>query len=253
MIEQELEMTITNKKSLTITIAYDNHSHDQRLKSAWGFSALIERQGHTLLFDTGGDGSLFMENLQILGFLPSKIESVVLSHAHGDHTGGLNALLGEGSPPVVYLLPSFPQTFKHQVGRMAEVVEVTPRLSISEDIFTTGEMGHNIPEQALVIKTDQGLLVITGCAHPGIVEILARVREQFDEPVHLVLGGFHLRSKSKVEIDSILRDLRRLGIEKVGPCHCSGDLAIAMFAAEYRENFTQVGVGKILQVNATDL
>jgi 7,8-dihydropterin-6-yl-methyl-4-(beta-D-ribofuranosyl)aminobenzene 5'-phosphate synthase len=130
---------------------------------------------------------------------------------------------------------------------------VTPRLSISEDIFTTGEMGHNIPEQALVIKTDQGLLVITGCAHPGIVEILARVREQFDEPVHLVLGGFHLRSKSKVEIDSILRDLRRLGIEKVGPCHCSGDLAIAMFAAEYRENFTQVGVGKILQVNATDL
>ncbi|MFZ2097774.1 MAG: MBL fold metallo-hydrolase [Anaerolineales bacterium] len=244
-------MTVTDNKPLTISIVYDNHSYDQRLKSAWGFSALVEYRGHTLLFDTGGDGSLLMENLQILRILPSQVESVVLSHAHGDHTGGLNVLLGEESPPVVYLLPSFPQAFKQKVGRITEVIEVTPRLSIAEDIFTTGEIGHNVPEQALMIKTVLGLLVITGCAHPGIVEILGRVQEMFNNPVHLVLGGFHLGSKSKPEIGSILKNFRRMGVEKVGPCHCSGDLAMAMFAAEYGENFIQVGVGKILEVQAT--
>ena len=245
-------MTTIKPKPLIISIVFDNHPYDHRLKSAWGFSALVEYQGHMLLFDTGGDGALLMENLQILGIHPSQIEGVVLSHAHGDHTGGLKALLAEGQSPLVYLLPSFPQTFKHQVGRVTEVIDVTPRLSIYEDIFTTGEIEHNIPEQALVIKTDQGLLVITGCAHPGIVEILRRVRKLFDDPMHLVLGGFHLRSKSEIEIDSILEDFYHLGVEKVGPCHCSGDLAIAKFATEYRENFIQVGVGKILELKATN-
>ena len=250
---QHLPSRFADKQPLTITIVYDNHSYDQRLKPAWGFSAMIEHRGHKLLFDTGGDGALLMENMQILGIHPAQIESVVLSHAHGDHTGGLKALLGKGQSPVVYLLPSFPQTFKHQVGRITEVIEVAPRLSISEDIFTTGEIEYNIPEQALVIKTDQGLLVITGCAHPGIVEIIRRVRKLFDDPVHLVLGGFHLRSKSEIEIDSILEDFSHLGVEKAGPCHCSGDLAIAKFAAEYRENFIQVGVGKIIELKATSL
>jgi 7,8-dihydropterin-6-yl-methyl-4-(beta-D-ribofuranosyl)aminobenzene 5'-phosphate synthase len=250
---ERIEMTATNLKPLTISIVYDNHSYDPRLKSAWGFSALIEVQDHTLLFDTGGDGSLLTENLQILGFHLSQVESVVLSHAHGDHTGGLNALLSEGLPPKVYLLPSFPQAFKHQAGQISEVIEVTPRLPISEDIFTTGEIGYNIPEQAMVIKTDHELMVITGCAHPGIVEILKRVRKLFADPVHLVLGGFHLRRKSEAEINSILQDFYDLQVEKVGPCHCSGDLAITMFAAKYRENFIQVGVGKILEVKATNL
>ena len=79
-------------------------------------------------------------------------------------------------------------------------------ITIAEGLFTTGEMGRNIPEQSLVITTESGLVVITGCAHPGIVAIVEQARQMFEEPVRLVLGGFHLESKA--EIDAILRDFR---------------------------------------------
>jgi 7,8-dihydropterin-6-yl-methyl-4-(beta-D-ribofuranosyl)aminobenzene 5'-phosphate synthase len=247
IVEKALETPITATESLTITIIYDNNAYDERLKSAWGFSALVAYRDHTLLFDTGGDGPTLMENMRILGIDPTQIESVVLSHAHGDHTGGLSALMEYGARPIVYLPPSFSTTFKNQVVLITEMIEVTPGLSIAQGMFTTGEMGQSIPEQALIIQTDQGLVVITGCAHPGIVEIVEQARVMFAEPVRLVLGGFHLGSKSKAEIGAILRDFRRLGVEQVAPCHCTGERAIAMFAAEYGEDFIQAGVGRVLR------
>jgi 7,8-dihydropterin-6-yl-methyl-4-(beta-D-ribofuranosyl)aminobenzene 5'-phosphate synthase len=82
------------------------------------------------------------------------------------------------------------------------------------------------------------------------VMVLEHIRKMVDDPVYLVLGGFHLGSKSEAEIDSIMKDFRRIGVEQVGPCHCTGDIAIAMFATEYGENFIQTGVGKIIQLDA---
>ena len=246
--EEGSETAMPVTQPLTITIVYDNNAYDQRLKSAWGFSALVEYHDHTLLFDTGGDGFMLMENLRILETDPTQIESVVLSHAHGDHTGGLNSLLETGARPTVYLLSSFPSSFKRQVEGITQVVEVLPGQSIVEGILTTGEMARNIPEQALVIKTEPGLVIVTGCAHPGITAIIEQAREMFDEPVHLVLGGFHLGSKNKAEIASILKEFRRLEVEQVAPCHCTGELAIAMFAAEYGEDFIQAGVGKVIRL-----
>jgi 7,8-dihydropterin-6-yl-methyl-4-(beta-D-ribofuranosyl)aminobenzene 5'-phosphate synthase len=187
-----------------------------------------------------------MKNMRILGIDPTQIESVVLSHAHGDHTGGLGALLDAGARPVVYLPPSFSASFKRQVEQFTSIVEVSPGQSIVEGLFTTGEMGGSIREQALVIKTGSGLVIITGCAHPGIVAIVEQAREMFAEPVCLVLGGFHLGSKSIAEIDAILRDFRRLGVEQVAPCHCTGEHAISMFAAEYGDDFIRAGVGKLV-------
>lgn len=231
---------------LTITIVFDNNTYDQRLKSARGFSALVAYRDNTLLFDTGGDGQVLMDNMRNLGIDPTQIESVMLSHFHGDHTGGLGALLHAGARPTVYVLPSFSTSFIRQVVKTVEVIEVTPGLLIAEDQYTTGEMGLSIHEQALVIQTDQGLVIITGCAHPGIVEIVEQSRLMFDERVRLLLGGFHLGSKSKAEIETILRDFRRLGVEQVAPCHCTGEGAINMFAEEYGENFIRAGVGKVI-------
>lgn len=235
---------------LTITVVYDNNNFNQRLKTAWGFSALVEYYDHTLLFDTGGDGPTLIENMRVLGIEPRQIESVVLSHAHGDHTGGLNALLEFGAHPIVYLPPSFSASYKNQVRKTTKVIEVTPGLPIAEGIYTTGEMGRSISEQALIIQTDRGLVIITGCAHPGIVEIVEQARQMFDERVLLVLGGFHLGSKSQAEIDAILKDFRRLEVEQVAPCHCTGERAIAMFAAEYGEDFIQAGVGRVFRLDA---
>jgi 7,8-dihydropterin-6-yl-methyl-4-(beta-D-ribofuranosyl)aminobenzene 5'-phosphate synthase len=113
-------------------------------------------------------------------------------------------------------------------------------------------MGNGTSEQALVIQTDQGLLVITGCAHPGIVAIVEQAREMFDGPVRLVEGGFHLGSKSKAEIDSILKGFRRMGVQQVAPCHCTGERAITMFAAEYGEDFLPAGVGRVIRVDTAD-
>jgi 7,8-dihydropterin-6-yl-methyl-4-(beta-D-ribofuranosyl)aminobenzene 5'-phosphate synthase len=246
----ETPMPVT--QSLTIIIVYDNNAYDQRLKTAWGFSALVEYHDHTLLFDTGGDGAILIENMRILGIDPTQIESVVLSHAHGDHTGGLNDLLEAGARPTVYLLPSFSLSFKDQIERVTQVVVVSSGQSIAEGLLTTGEMGRNILEQALVIRTEPGLVVITGCAHPGVIAILEQALEMYDEPIRLVLGGFHLGSKSKAEIVSVLEDFRRIGVEHVAPCHCTGAQAISMFAAEYGEDFIQAGVGRVVRLDIAD-
>lgn len=234
---------------LKITIVYDNNPFDPRLKTAWGFSALVEYRGQVVLFDTGGDGQILLENMQTLEIDVGRIQSIVLSHVHEDHIGGLSAILNGGVQPPVYLLPSFSGTYKQQVGQMTQVIEVTPGQFIGDGILTTGEIAVNTPEQALVIRSGEGLVVITGCSHPGLVRIVERAIELTGDPVYLVLGGFHLGSKSESEISAILADFRRLEVQKVAPCHCTGEVAITMFAAEYGEAFIQAGVGTVITLD----
>lgn len=243
---KEIPMAVT--QPLTITVIYDNNRFDPRLSSAWGFSALVEYRQHTLLFDTGGDGKILMANIRLLGFDPAHIEGVVLSHIHGDHTGGLTSL-NTGAQPAVYLLPSFPASFKRQIEHLTTVIEVSSGQSLAEGFWTTGEMGSNIREQALVIQTEQGLVVVTGCAHPGVVSMVEQAQRMFSEPVRLVLGGFHLSSKTEADIRAIVKDFRRLGVEQVAPCHCTGERALAMFAAEYGQDFIQIGVGSVIELD----
>jgi len=220
------------------------------LSTAWGFSALVEYGDYSLLFDTGGDGQILMENMRLLGIDPSQIDSVVLSHAHEDHTGGLIALLDSGAKPEVYLLPSFPVSFKRQIEEFTQVSEVLPGQSFTEGLWTTGEVGGTIPEQALIVQTGSGLVVITGCAHPGIVAIVEQAQSLFEKSVYLVMGGFHLGNMSDAEIDAVLNDFRRLEVERVAPCHCTGENAIARFATEYKMDFIQVGVGSVIRLEA---
>jgi 7,8-dihydropterin-6-yl-methyl-4-(beta-D-ribofuranosyl)aminobenzene 5'-phosphate synthase len=235
---------------LEITIGYDNTLHTPGLTAGWGFSAIIECKGHTLLFDTGADGQALLNNMAALHMNPLEIESVVLSHNHSDHTGGLNALLATGVKPNVYLLPSFPPSFKQPLSRLTAVIETTTDQTILEGIFTTGEMGGDIPEQAIAIEIEQGLVMLTGCAHPGIVPMIEHVKATSGLPVYLVLGGFHLKDTAPAEIAAIVQAFRRLGVEHVGPCHCTGEQAIAAFAQEYGEDFVQIGTGYIIEIES---
>jgi 7,8-dihydropterin-6-yl-methyl-4-(beta-D-ribofuranosyl)aminobenzene 5'-phosphate synthase len=236
--------------SLKITIVYDNTLYEPELTAGWGFSALIEYKGHTLLFDTGADGQALLNNMAALHINPLEIETVVLSHNHSDHTGGLNALLSTGVQPKVYLLPSFPASFKQPISQVTTVIETTPDQVITEGIFTTGEMGGSTPEQAIAIEIDQGVVILTGCAHPGIIAVIEHVKETSGKPVHLVLGGFHLKDAAPTEIAAIVQAFRRLGVEHVGPCHCTGEQAMAAFAEEYGDDFVQVGTGKIIEIES---
>ncbi len=233
---------------MKITVVYDNNPYDSRLTTAWGFSALVEFMGHTILFDTGGDSPTLLNNMRLMQVDLNTIEMVVLSHAHGDHTGGLEGLLAQGIQPVVHLLPSFSRAYKDRIRRVTAISEVQPGQLLSPGIYTTGQMGTSIPEQALVVKTSGGLIVITGCAHPGVVQMAERAQELLGGPIYLVMGGFHLVNSSASQIDAVVAGFRRLGVERAGPCHCSGNPAILKFRQEYGDDFIQIGVGRVLEI-----
>ena len=230
-------------KTVTFTIVYDNNVYDAELRTSWGFSCWLESDDTTVLFDTGGDGSTLMHNLRELGLEPQEIDMVVLSHAHGDHTGGLGALLGTGSRPTVYVPASFPESFKTDVGARTDLVEVGEAMTIAPGITTTGEVGSTIVEQALAVETQEGLVVVTGCAHPGIVDMVQEAKEAADGEIALVVGGFHLDGASAGQMERIIADLRGLGVKQVAPCHCTGDKARHAFVDAFGEDAVLAGVG----------
>jgi 7,8-dihydropterin-6-yl-methyl-4-(beta-D-ribofuranosyl)aminobenzene 5'-phosphate synthase len=122
-------------------------------------------------------------------------------------------------------------------------VEVSEPAEIVPGIYSTGEVKGGIIEQALVVTSAQGLVVITGCAHPGIVRMVEQAQDVAKDDIYLVLGGFHLGGKSKAQISRIVADFRRLGVQKAAPCHCSGDKARELFAEEYGDDYVLNGVG----------
>jgi len=236
--------TATPAPEWRVTVLYDNIAHDPRLKTPWGFAALIQVDGTNILFDTGSDAPTLLANMRTLGIDPATIQGIVFSHPHSDHTGGLQDLLQTGIRPKIYVSPSFPDPFKQQVKKLTSLVEVSPGQAITLRLYTTGEMRvAGFVEQALVIKTPAGLVIITGCAHPGIVPIVKRAKELFGGPVTLIMGGLHLLDKSAPELGTIVTELRQLGVEQIAPSHCSGDQAIALFAAEYGKKFVRSGAG----------
>jgi 7,8-dihydropterin-6-yl-methyl-4-(beta-D-ribofuranosyl)aminobenzene 5'-phosphate synthase len=233
----------------TFTVVFNNVPYDAALMTAWGFGCLVETEVGTVLFDTGGDGGRLLRNMERLGLDPLSIDAVVLSHIHGDHTGGLSRLLDTGVQPTVYVLASFPAAFKDTLRARTEVVEVTRALEILPGIHTTGELGTSIKEQALVVETAQGTVVLTGCSHPGVVEMVRGAQAVVAGEILLVTGGFHLVEASRAQITRIISELRDLSVRQALPSHCSGDLAMEMFAQAFETDFV-AGLGWILTLDA---
>jgi 7,8-dihydropterin-6-yl-methyl-4-(beta-D-ribofuranosyl)aminobenzene 5'-phosphate synthase len=235
---------------ITITTIYDNYIFNEGPKTDWGFSCIIKGTEKTILFDTGTKSDILFHNINKLNVNPKDVELVAISHIHGDHTGGLFAFLDENNKVTVYLPASFPDEFVSRVEKAgAKVVPVDKSVEICKGIFLTGEMGIQIKEQSLILNTSKGLVVITGCAHPGIVDIVKRAKEVVDKKIYLVCGGFHLMNKSEDEVKEIIREFKDLGVMKVGATHCTGDKAIELFKEAYKENFVQMGVGKITRIS----
>ena len=236
---------------LSITILYDNNPYDKRLETAWGFSCLVQGLEKTILFDTGGDSAMLLRNMRKLGIDPGVVEVIVISHIHYDHVGGLSGFLAENSDVTVYLPRSLPDNIKNRVRDAgARLAEVDEPVKICEMAYSTGELGEWIREQSLAIDTAEGLVVITGCAHPGVVNIVGEAKKLLKKDVHLVLGGFHLCWMNSLQVKSVVEGVKREGVAKVAPCHCSGDLARSTFEKVYGEDFLLVGVGSTLEVGA---
>lgn len=229
---------------MALTVVFDNNPFDPRLRTSWGFAAWLVYGDRTVLFDTGGDGSLLLRNMAVLDLDPQTIDIVVLSHTHGDHTGGLGVLLAVNPAVAVYVPQVFPARFKDQVRSSgATVLEVSGPTEFLPGLWSTGQTGTGLVEQALVARTEKRLVVVTGCAHPGVDKMVARARQVARDEIALVVGGFHLGGASRRRIESIISEFQRLGVQKVAPCHCTGDKARQIFRQAYGEDFFASGVG----------
>lgn len=235
-----MEKTITN---ITIVDVYDNVEFDPKFKTGFGFGSIIKLKDKTILFDTGGDSPTLLANLKTAKIKPKDIDIVILSHIHGDHTGGLLGFLKKNSNVKVYTPNSFPSSFKNQIKETgAELIDITKPIKIIESVYSTGELGILIKEQSLIINSNKGLIIITGCAHPEIVNIIKKSKELLNKNVYLVVGGFHHPSIS------VIKEFKKLSVEKVAPSHCTGAPAIQAFTEEYKNNFIKSGVGKIIKI-----
>ena len=148
---------------------------------------------------------------------------MVISHIHGDHSGGLEGFLERNSNVTVFILSSFPEAVKNMIiQKGAKFVEISGPARISNSIYTTGQVYGPPEEQSLIIDSKEGLVVITGCAHPGIVNIVKKAKKIMKkDKVYLVVGGFHHPPLS------CIKEFKELQVEKVAPSHCTGDLAVS--------------------------
>ncbi len=252
MNEKNEAISTPGVNDLTITVVYDNNPYKQGLQTAWGFSCVISGAEKTILFDTGGDGPILLGNMEKLEVEPKSIDIVVLSHIHSDHTGGLNSFLEKNSGVVVYLPKSFPKKFKDKILSFgSKIIEVEQSLEICKNVYSTGELGALLKEQSLIVRTDKGLIVITGCAHPGIVKIVNSAKDLLSDDILLVMGGFHLEWSTKGGIEKIISAFKQIGVRYVGPSHCSGDKARNLFEKNFGENYINIGAGKV--ITTTDL
>lgn len=238
------------EKPVTIKVIYDNYVKMSGLQSDWGFSIEIEGLDKTILFDTGTKPEIFESNFIKLGIDPGKIDFLVLSHEHGDHTGGIPAFVKMKKDIPVIIPQSFSEQFKKHVSAIGlEPMLVKEPALICNNLYTSGEFEYEIPEQALVLNTKKGLVVMTGCSHPGIIEMLKVIKKEFNKNIYMVFGGFHLLQKSDKEMDSIISEMKSLGIVKCGATHCTGDKQIQMFKDAFGDNYFELGVGNTIIIN----
>jgi 7,8-dihydropterin-6-yl-methyl-4-(beta-D-ribofuranosyl)aminobenzene 5'-phosphate synthase len=232
-----------------LCVVFNNVPYKADLETGWGFSCWIKDQDNTILFDTGGNGDILLRNMKRLGLDVKTVQAVVLSHIHGDHTGGLGRLLESNPNVTVYMPESFLAAFKQHVRRLGASSENVsgPRQLIGR-VHSTGEMGLGVKEQALIVDTPRGLIVLTGCAHPNVAEMAERATAYLGKNIYLLMGGFHLDGRTDAEVQAIIARLKALGVRKVAPSHCTGDHATRMFRREWGDDFIEGGLGAVIDV-----
>ena len=235
--------------STKLTITFDNRPNQGGFPTLWGFSCHIQTDQRTLLFDTGSNGRVLVQNMEKLELDLTAVDTLFLSHPHWDHIGGLDSVLEQNPHVDIFVPASFSKHLINDLRMLAKSVTVIDKVPIQilPCCWSTGMMGE-VGEQALVLDTPSGIIVVTGCAHPGVEHIAQRAIEIAEKPILLLIGGFHLMYASTNQIRSVIAQLDALGVQNVCPTHCSGDEAIAMFAEHFGERYIPGGTGQSIEI-----
>jgi 7,8-dihydropterin-6-yl-methyl-4-(beta-D-ribofuranosyl)aminobenzene 5'-phosphate synthase len=266
-----------------ITILFDAFGRNPALKPDWGFSALIEYNGKRILFDTGNDAAIFERNVKALRADLKKLDFVVISHRHGDHTNGLHYLLGinpnvkiyspvdehfGGMTPQAFLkrgVPSlsadmryfggFPRTdiphgsaWRNVTFAMVEkLVEIAPGIHLIPTISqVAGTL--ELQELSLSLQTPNGQILVVGCSHPGIEKIV-EAASAIDKRFEIIFGGFHLVTTPDRDIERIVTALHdRWKVKRIAPGHCTGEPAFAALQKAYGADYVYAGLGSVIEI-----
>jgi len=212
---------------MKITILYDNTIFRSDLKPDWGFSCLVEVHNRSILFDTGSNGAILLDNMIKLDIDPLSIDEVFISHSHFDHIGGLSSFLNKNNNVKVYIPTSL-----RGIRNANEIIYVDEPMKLHENIFSTGELDHI--EQSMVVGTDKGLVLIVGCSHPEMEKIL-KAASQFGK-VYAIIGGLHGFNEYELFQD--------LGM--ICPTHCTQHKS--EIESQYPEKYIEGGAGKIIEI-----
>ncbi|MGH7498719.1 MAG: MBL fold metallo-hydrolase [Gemmatimonadales bacterium] len=267
-----------------VTIVYDAFGGHGGLTRDWGFSALVEHDGKRILFDTGDNAAIFEHNVRALKIDLRRLDFVVISHRHSDHTAGLSYLLHVnphvkifaprerfgifgGSIPAVFFrqdstLPDSMRYFQGaapaelrfgtlwpgaNVQLIDTLTEVVPGISIISTVSKTpGTL--ELPELSLAVNTADGLLLMVGCSHPGIETIL-EAAAPLGSHVHVIFGGLHLVTTPDSAVARIAAAIHdRWGVDEVAPGHCTGEPAFAALRRLYGNQYIYAGLGTVVDV-----
>ncbi|HSC06846.1 MAG TPA: MBL fold metallo-hydrolase [Steroidobacteraceae bacterium] len=266
-----------------ITNLYDAFGAPSGLTQDWGFAALVEYGGKRVLFDTGNDAAIFEHNVRQLGVDLGRLDAVVISHRHGDHTSGLRYLLEvnprvtiyaplegayfKGSLPPAFLAraPGLPHSQQYFGGKepvrwttgspweaakfqgVAATTEILPGFFLlTTKSQKPGTMDMN--ELSLAVRTSKGLAVVVGCSHPGVENILAAAAG-IDSHLYTVMGGFHLVVTPETEVRRVAAVLQDdLRVERVAPAHCTSELGFSVLMEKFKDHFDAAGLGAVISL-----
>lgn len=226
-------------------ILFDNYNKTSTCKSLWGFSAYFKK--YKLLFDTGSNGRTLLQNMKELEIDLKEVKYLFITHAHWDHIGGIDSVLELNSDITMFVPSSLSKKLICDLKTLTKKVVVCDEKpkKLFDDVFTTGILGEEMPEQSLIL--DDGFTkVITGCGHYGIENIVKVAKEFLNKDIKIAVGGFHLLEKNDAEILKSIEALKSLGVQKVLPTHCTGDRAIELYKEHFKDNYIEGGIGCVM-------
>lgn len=246
-----------------ITPLYDAHAAAPLL-GGWGYSALIEYHGKRILFDAGPNADVLAKNSRTLGIDLGKLDAVVISHDDPDHYGGLDYIYSVNPGVKVYVPESESGAFstsmmvhifrfihgalpgQHMVDPPSQAKYV--RVPGNQQIYPGVRLlslpfdGARRREQALLLDVPGGVTMLTGCGHPGIVDLVRNAAA----PVRLATGGFHLMSSSDADVRRTVQAIHQAGVQSVYPAHCTGRFATTELRKVFGARCEIVAVGSVI-------